>query len=213
MTSKEKETSATSPAEDQVTKESEIKVRITPGFPGSEEEWPALKELKGEQKEERTKQGITGNEGAPKLSTSGTSYANAAASSLISPRQPLTNAVPKMPRLRTHCLVPLHFEYRKQPRRKRMDRSLQSYRASPQRIRMRDLHAARSKREALARHNSRAMPHKYAMTEAQLFKRLMPMLDYGDWPSFLGPPPSDAPSYYKPPESYPGWSGRAIRVQ
>ena len=94
-----------------------------------------------------------------------------------------------------------------------MDRSLQSYRASPQRIRMRDLHASRSKREALARHNSRAMPHKYAMTEAQLFKRLMPMLDYGDWPSFLGPPPSNAPSYYKPPESYPSWSGRAIRVQ
>ena len=188
-------------------------MRTTPGFPGSEEEWPALKESKGEQKEERTKQGITGNEGAPKPPRSGTSYANAAASSPELPRQPLTDAVPKMPFFRTHCLVPLHFEHRKQPRRKRMDRSLQSYRASPQRIRMRDLHASRSKREALARHNSRAMPHKYAMTEAQLFKRLMPMLDYGDWPSFLGPPPSDAPSYYKPPESYPSWSGRAIRVQ
>ena len=90
---------------------------------------------------------------------------------------------------------------------------MKSYRASPQRITMRDRHASRTKKEALARHNSRAVPRRRPMPIAKFYATLFPMLDYGDWPSFLGPPPSNAPSYYKPPESYPGWSGRAIRVQ
>ena len=105
----------------------------------------------------------------------GTSYADAVASSPKSPQQSTDSAMPAPSFLPTHCLVPLHFEHRKQPRRRCKDRSLKSYRASPQRITMRDRHASRTKKEALARHNSRAVPRRRPMPEAKFYVTLLPI--------------------------------------
>ena len=130
----------------------------------------------------------------------GTCYADAAASLTVSPQQSTHSAVPEPSFLPTHCLVPLHFEHKKQPRRRCKDRSLKSYRAFPQRITMRDRHASRTKKEALARHNSRAVPRRHSMPIGKFYATLLPMLDPCDWEDYLDPPP-------------PSRSGRAIRVQ
>ena len=203
-----------SPSEYQETKEREIEARTTPGVPGSQDEWPALGGPKGEQKEEWPALGIPkGEQEGVRPPNSGTSYAEAAASTPDTRLQSYQSAAPPSSFLPTHCLIPLHFEHKQQPRRKCKDRSLRAYHACPQRLTKRELHASRIEREALARNNSRVAPRASGDPVNRLFRRLFLNFDPRDQPSFLEPTPLLAASANKPKRVRPDWSNRGAVVR
>ena len=127
---------------------------------------------------------------------------------MIEARQSTNSTTPKSSFLPTHCLIPLSFEHKQQPRRKAKNRSLRSYDACPQRIKKKDLHVPRVKREVLARHNSRVEPPRESPRDpvAHLMTRTCPMLDPSDEPDFLRPMPSETRHRPKPQKVRKDWS-------
>ena len=123
-------------------------------------------------------------------------------------RQSPNATTPKLSFLPTHCLVSPTFEHRQQPRRKGKDRSLRAYDACPQRIKKKDLHVSRTKRETLARHNSRYEPPRELPRDPveHLMKRVCPMLDKSEEPDFLRPMPSETRHRPKPQKVRKDWS-------
>ena len=107
-----------------------------------DKDWPALDEPQeqseclfelcdneSEEGQEKERHGTTVSEVAPKPLRTGKSYA--AATRAPKTRQSPNTTTPKPSFLPTHCLVPLTFEHRQQPRRKGKDRSLRSYGTMP----------------------------------------------------------------------------------
>ena len=85
---------------------------------------------------------------------------------------------------------------------------MRSYNACPQRIKKKDLHVSCAKREALARHNSRAEPPREPPRDpvAHLMRRICPTLNPSDEPDFLKPMPSETRLRPKPQKVRTNWS-------